>query len=521
MKRLSALALTLLLVLSPAAAAVKPYRIDVTDQSRFDGMETSVREAVRLGKRSIIVDIAPGVYFFKDGHLVLEGMDWPQVELTIRGSEGTVLVGKGKEGIFDGRGFSTETCYLDSDMQPVRLCTDMRRATRLIIVKDKEKGLCVLDTGDRKLTVSDCRNVYIQIPQWYLSRVYPVRSIRRGKILFEAADLSIIGLQYNVNADFNYDMQLPRYRLFNLPEMRGRWLHACEAARFLMVSGCRFKSLALEGLTFRGNSAGERLVHFHFCSAGSYAVRNCRFEGIMREAVYSSGTADVTVADCFATGCARRVFVTDEFSSRASVLNNRLSGNGVALMNDVNILCRGDGFRIEGNTVSDFGYGAIGVGMHYTENPETFRVAGVVCGNEIYLTAEAFEKAPMEGLMDSGAIYTSTYHDDVTIRDNYIHDINGPCDNRGIFCDDGAIHLKILRNKVLRVANSYTIDLRRVASVERDPKSRVSRTNVGNELDGNTVDGPVRFECRGGVDGCRIGKNTVLSRKEAAAVPAH
>ena len=498
-------------------AARQTFQIRVSDQEQFDQMETSVCEAVQRGHKSLVVDIAPGTYFFRDGHVSLQGMDWRQVDLTIRGSQGTVVIGKGTDGLFDGSGFRMENCYLDADMKPYRLCTEMRRATGLVSVKDKTNGLCVLDTGDRGLTVSSCQDIYIQLTEWYTSHVYQVRRISRGKVYFVVENLTPVGLNYNVNADFHYDMQYPRYRLFNLPAMRGKWLHACESARFLLIAGCVLHSFTLEGITFRGSSADERLVHFMFSSGGPYTVKGCRFEYIMREAVFSSGTADVTIEECVAEGCARRVFVTDEFSSRSRVLHNVLAGNGTAIMDDVNILCRGEDFRIEGNTISDFGYGAIGVGLHYFADPAGLHVSGVVCGNEILQTPSVYEKAPMDGLMDSGAIYTYTYHDSVVIRDNFIHDINGPCDNRGIFCDDGAINVKILDNKVLHVANSYTIDLRRVASVEMDSQSRVRRTNIGNELDGNTVDGPIRFERRGGVDGCRIGKNTVLMRKEGAS----
>ena len=96
--------------------------------------------------------------------------------------------------------------------------------------------------------------------------------------------------------------------------------------------------------------------------------------------------------------------------------------------------------------------------------------------------------------MDSGAIYTWTINKNVVIRKNYIHDIGGYKDNRGIFCDDGTVNVHILENRVLRIANSYCIDLRRVPKVAKDPKSYVKKVNVGNRLEGNVVDGKVRFE---------------------------
>ena len=66
-------------------------------------------------------------------------------------------------------------------------------------------------------------------------------------------------------------------------------------------------------------------------------------------------------------------------------------------------------------------------------------------------------------------------------------------DNRGIFCDDGTVNVSILNNRVLRIRNSYCIDLRRVASVEKDPRSAIRKVNVGNRMEGNVIDGRVRF----------------------------
>jgi hypothetical protein len=37
-------------------------------------------------------------------------------------------------------------------------------------------------------------------------------------------------------------------------------------------------------------------------------------------------------------------------------------------------------------------------------------------------------------------------------------------------------------------------------------------TNINDEMDGNRVDGPVRFERRGGDDGCRVGKNITVGK---------
>ena len=56
------------------------------------------------------------------------------------------------------------------------------------------------------------------------------------------------------------------------------------------------------------------------------------------------------------------------------------------------------------------------------------------------------------------------------------------------------MNVHILENRVQRIANSYCIDLRRVSRVAKDPQSYAKKVNVGNRLQGNVVDGKVRFE---------------------------
>ena len=98
--------------------------------------------------------------------------------------------------------------------------------------------------------------------------------------------------------------------------------------------------------------------------------------------------------------------------------------------------------------------------------------------------------------MDSGAIYAWTINKDVTIRNNSIHDIGGYGENRGIFLDDGTVNVSVIGNRIRNVWNYYCIDLRLCPEVEKNPLSRIRRVNVGNRMEGNDVDGKVRFENR-------------------------
>lgn len=98
--------------------------------------------------------------------------------------------------------------------------------------------------------------------------------------------------------------------------------------------------------------------------------------------------------------------------------------------------------------------------------------------------------------MDSGAIYAYTQNDDTQIRNNFIHDYTGMKDNRGIFMDDGAINVTVRDNVIMRIANSWSIDSRRVADIENEPGSQVQKANIGNTITNNKTDGRIRFEKR-------------------------
>ena len=149
---------------------------------------------------------------------------------------------------------------------------------------------------------------------------------------------------------------------------------------------------------------------------------------------------------------------------------------------------------IHDNVFENFSYGAIGVGSFYMDRIPA-SASGIIENNEIYCT-QAFLKRPARLLMDSGAIYAWTINKDVTIRNNSIHDIGGYGENRGIFLDDGTVNVSVIGNRIRNVWNYYCIDLRLCPEVEKNPLSRIRRVNVGNRMEGNDVDGKVRFENR-------------------------
>ena len=90
-------------------------------------------------------------------------------------------------------------------------------------------------------------------------------------------------------------------------------------------------------------------------------------------------------------------------------------------------------------------------------------------------------------------------------------------DNRGIFCDDGAYNFQIYGNIIVGLDNSYSIDSRRVGSVEtsRMTQTGIIRSNINNVIRDNVVDRPIRFEGHENSDnGCYRGNNYILSEND-------
>ena len=124
--------------------------------------------------------------------------------------------------------------------------------------------------------------------------------------------------------------------------------------------------------------------------------------------------------------------------------------------------------------------------------------------------SEHFRNQVHRELIDGGAIYVWTQNQKVSIRNNFIHDLDGPHGNKGIFADDGAVGVEIAGNLLLAVHGGRCIDLRKALRVERKRTSHIRRVNVRNRMDGNTLDGRCRFYFRKGDPGSFVGKNLEL-----------
>ena len=459
-----------LLLLSFLAGASPARKIDVSTQAEFDGLNTTVKKALAAKPSQLTVVIEPGTYRFRDDHLDLSGLKCPDTELRIEG-EGAILVGTAPE-------VKTSPFY---------------RASRVVEVVDADKKLCRIKTGKR---LGGSGKLYVQVTAWYRLFTCPVTEIKKGYIYFTCEQLARNGLMYNINGDVSFGRKLPRYRLMRVQESS-----APVSSAFFKVTDCDFRRVSLSGLTFDTNADGRSeyakdcLIRFYMGRFESAEVSRCSFRSIRTDVVRIAYSDRVTVKGCRFEDCGRIGVLSYNHSAGTVVEDNVFERMGTYGEFNPCVRCSGTDYRIGRNRFTDYGCCAIGVGMHFSEKME-HPSSGVVEGNTITQTASYRKDAPMNLLMDTGAIYVWTQNVSLEIRDNVITDISGPYDNRGIFCDDGTVNTVIEGNTILRIANSYCIDLRRALSVETRADSQIRKVNVGNRLGKNTTDGKIRFEQR-------------------------
>lgn len=507
-----------------ASLFAKGVTIPVRNRAEFDALNESLVRALRAGYDDVKVQFVEGVYFFSEKHLNLSGISFPKASVVLEGNGAVlvaggddILVKKRKKGRFTASyaGYDWRCGVIDLDrLEDVPPFGPLRRAESPVEIVDQASGLCRLKAPEKSM--KNPQSVMVQFSSWYLGLTYPVVRIEDGYIYFRVSDLAGTDL----NGDRSYGGALPKYQLINSPEAPFCWdgkkisavrkghYHLCRNSQFLFVGNCAFKSFEMKNFRFLGNrDTAEILFHFHK-TAGVLTVSGCTFNGIRNLILSCSEGASVQFMNNVSEGNYRGTYRADSGSVGTHVTGNTFRNNQLFLANSFDVICRGKNLLVNGNTFSDFTYGAIGIGSHFTEAGAEV-CSGIVEDNEIYYT-DAYRKEPSRTLMDSGAIYLWTKQKDVVIRNNYIHDYTGSKDNRGIFGDDGTNHVTVTGNKILRIGNSYCIDFRRVESVETRSDSKVRKVNVGIKMYDNVVDGTVRFEPRPGDKTSRKGTNKRL-----------
>ncbi len=509
--------------------------ITINSQDSFNELNRVLLKTITDGETDIVVSFLPGTYIMNEQHISLVGVNAPCVNLHFYGN-GSVLMPAGKE-YRDGDRYEGNFSPLHSWMNgssDVETWTYVRFAEGLVTVMDETKKTCRIKVANAFPKNTDFSRGYILIPHWYSSSVCKITSIEDNYIYFTASDLRVSARgnrdDYNLNDDHSYGKTgKVRYKLFNIETgedvlriINGR-VHlpvgvqtAWEGriSRLITIEKCQFASVEFNGIRFVGGSTqnsvsiiGLRALECNVCR-----FAKCEFRGARGNVIEAMNVDNLHVENCIFSDCHHSGVRADNECKNTHVINNEFLRMGGRMAFTHCIAVRGENYYVFGNTLVNFGYSGIGVGVPFSSqknNPS----CGVVENNSLTYDTDYMANIANYGMMDSGAIYLWTKNDGAVIRGNRIIGYSGMSQNRGVFCDDGAFNFEISGNVIININNGFCIDSWRCASVEEKYTvgSGIKKSNVNISIHDNVVNGSIRFAGNESVEnGCVFGNNYVL-----------
>lgn len=473
------------ILLSFLTATADAVTIGVRTQQDFDHLSKRIIAEIHSGEREINVDVEAPYLTFSDDQILLKSIKRRDVCINIHGN-GVRIMSKGR---LVKKVKRPSLMYL-KDGDYYNPWTEFRQLSDTISLVGNSTRLCHIATPVKNKRKSRPQDIYINYTCWYTSRTSRVSGIGKKWIEFDGGDWAVpqSGNFFNVNMDYSYAKLYPRYRLFGTKRIRGT-LYECESSTLVRMEFCTLRSFSLDGIRVTGSSGGDALIYIDSSHADSISVSNSTFRCIGGPIILDRKSSNV----CF-TGNKVDTFMgygieSEVGSTGAKVTNNIFANCTLGMEMCFAIKMQSDNFIVKNNTISDFCYGGIGAGI-WGGTKTNCKCRGVISSNELFYTPAFLVDLPQHTLMDSGAIYTWTRCDGIGINNNYIHDISGVKDNRGVFCDDGTRNVSIFGNRIENIHNSYDIDLRWCETY----KENVPDHNTGNIMHENRTTGRVRFE---------------------------
>lgn len=461
--------------------------IGVDSQQDFDLLSENIVKLITKGEKDIIVNINAKELTFADNQISLRSVKRPELSIAIHGNGVRIRsVGHLTKELRD-----PSLMYL-KDGNYYNPWTAYQQLKDTIALAGRGSHICRISTPTKNKKDLHPKDKYISYTCWYTSRVSPITRIGRNWVEFGGGDWAVPqqGNFFNVNMEYSYAKKYPRYRLFGTEEVREE-VYACTASTLLSLAYCDLRSFCIDGINVTGSSAASPLLLVDLCNTGATVISNSTFRCIGGSVLIDRKSSNVSFNGNIVDTFIGYGIQSEVGSTGTKVTNNTFCNCSLGMHMAFAIQMRSDNFTVSGNTIYDFCFGGIGVGI-WANTPTDCKCRGIVTENELFLTESFLSDITQHSLMDTGAIYTWTRCDGVTFSRNYIHDIDGVRDNRGIFCDDGTRNVTLTDNRIERIRNSLDIDLRWCETY----KEIVPDHNTGNKLGHNQTTGRVRFETK-------------------------
>lgn len=485
-----------------------PFVIRITTQKELAKLNEWVRKAIKDGKKNIVVDMMPGTYYYDTRPVYLYNINAPNVSISIKGSAVTmVAAGKDYASAAQVTEPSPERVYLDRSGRAIDLYGDVLRSGEQVEVLNTKSKVCRLRLAENLTFYPGMR---IQLSKWYKTGLYPVQRIEGGYVYFVAEDLEYNTARkcYNVNLDYGVSKIYPRYRIWNPAKLGGTKaaVHECSVYSFLVLYQVKLRSFSILGLSFNGAAKGSKdaMLYFRDVEAQQVSIKNCTFENINFRAVQLNKTNNFVFKNNKMENCMYTGVYSYIDCNNTIVSNNRFFRMGKAWSNISTVFCSGKNFVIADNVFEDCGYCSISVGANKNWTKENVS-RGIIEHNHIWYGDEYFRNGFKYNLVDGGAIYIATMNEKIIVRYNYIHNISGPGSNRGIYCDDGAMNVKIYGNVIRDIANGHAV----FSWLAKEVNKTVPGSNDGIDFFYNVIWGKYKFDERPG-SSCVQGRNLVL-----------
>ena len=483
------------------------FRISVNNRSDLAKVNDSIRNAIKRGQKNIEVQLAPGVFYYNRLALYLNNINDKSVSISICGNQ-TVMIAAGKDYV-RGRSmafFDRNNLYLDQNKEEVNYYGEVQQAlSKVEVINATSKECRVKVGGNIRYTPGLC----IQLSEWFHCPVYEVTKISDGYVHFKADDLSFDKAKqcYNVQYDNAIGSVNPRLRFINpdLVRERNTAIHECSVAQFLILYKMKLKSFSISGIRFLGcANASEALMYFRDVEAENICLQDCQFEQLNNLICNLKNTDNFVFKGNEVKNCYYGALNSAVDCSNTYVKDNTFYRTGKSWTNGSVVACHGANFVVTGNKFNDFGYSAISTGYNHKWGGKRV-TSGVIENNEIWYGEEYFSNCDKYTLMDGGAVYISTLSDKIIVRYNYIHDYCGVRSNRAIYCDDGAMNVKIYGNVICNIPAAHAVFSWRANSI----LNSVSGSNDGIEFFYNVIWGTYKLDERPR-SSCVHGKNLVL-----------